>query len=58
MDDMKNKLIAFSSLLFVSFIWGSSLFIVKETLKFVQPFTFNALRFIVAAIVLFTVQTL
>ena len=55
---MKNKLIAFSSLLFVSLMWGSSLFIVKETLSMVQPFTFNALRFIVAAIVLFFVQTL
>jgi len=55
---MKNKLIAFSSLLIISFVWGTSLFIVKESLNIVQPFTFNALRFIVAAIVLFCVQTL
>lgn len=55
---MKNKLIAFTSLLLISFIWGSSLFLVKETLTIVQPFTLNALRFIVAAIVLFLVQTL
>lgn len=55
---MKNKMIAFTSLLIVSFFWGSSFFIVKESLNIVQPFTFNAIRFIVAAIVLFFVQTL
>ncbi|WP_158095053.1 DMT family transporter [Gottfriedia luciferensis] len=55
---MKNKLIAFSSLLIISAVWGSSLFTVKETLQLVQPFTFNAIRFVVAAIVLFFVQTL
>ncbi|GGI12371.1 DMT family transporter [Gottfriedia solisilvae] len=55
---MKNKMIAFTSLLIVSFFWGSSFFIVKESLTIVQPFTFNAIRFIVAAIILFFVQTL
>lgn len=54
---MKNKLIAFISLLFVSSILGCSLSIVQKTLNVVQPFTFNALRFIVAAITLYAVQT-
>lgn len=49
---MKNSKIADVSLLFVAFIWGSTFVLVQNAISFIEPFTFNAIRFGIAAIFL------
>jgi drug/metabolite transporter (DMT)-like permease len=50
---MKTRLIADSTLLFVAFIWGATFVLVQQAISFLEPFTFNAIRFSIAAIILF-----
>lgn len=40
------------SLLFVAFVWGSTFVIVQNAISIIEPLTFNALRFSLAAIIL------
>ncbi len=49
---MNKQQIADLSLLFIAFIWGTTFAIVKDAIAIVPPFTFLALRFFLAAIVL------
>ncbi|MFD6507399.1 DMT family transporter [Bacillus sp. NPDC060175] len=53
---MKKGLIAPLALLFVSFIWGATFVVVQNAMSFVGPFTFNAIRFLFAGIILLFVQ--
>ncbi|WP_160721231.1 DMT family transporter [Bacillus sp. USDA818B3_A] len=50
---MKKSLIADLSLLFVTFIWGTTFVLVQNAIDFLPPFAFNGIRFIIAAILLF-----
>ncbi|WP_456278648.1 DMT family transporter [Bacillus sp. AK128] len=49
---MKTRLLADSILLFVAFIWGATFVLVQQAISFLEPFTFNAIRFSLAAIIL------
>lgn len=50
---MKNKaIVADISLLFVAFIWGTTFVLVQNAISFLEPFSFNAVRFLIAALFL------
>ncbi|MBV7508023.1 DMT family transporter [Bacillus sp. sid0103] len=49
---MKKPLIADLSLLFVTIIWGSTFVLVQNAIDFLEPFSFNSIRFLSAAIIL------
>lgn len=49
---MKKPLIADLSLLLVSIIWGSTFVLVQNAIDFLEPFSFNSIRFLTAAILL------
>ncbi|MBM7663255.1 drug/metabolite transporter (DMT)-like permease [Bacillus mesophilus] len=49
---MKTRLLADGILLFVAFIWGATFVLVQQAISFLEPFTFNAIRFSIAAIIL------
>jgi drug/metabolite transporter (DMT)-like permease len=49
---MKKRLLADGILLFVAFIWGATFVLVQQAISFLEPFTFNAIRFSIAAIIL------
>ncbi|WP_242235231.1 DMT family transporter [Bacillus cereus group sp. BfR-BA-01316] len=53
---MKKGWIAPLALLFVSFIWGATFVVVQNAMSFIGPFTFNAIRFLFAGIILLFVQ--
>ncbi len=53
---VKKGWIAPLALLFVSFIWGATFVVVQNAMSFVGPFTFNAIRFLFAGIILLFVQ--
>ena len=48
----KNVLFADTSLLLVAFIWGATFVIVQNAIAFLEPHSFNGLRFFIAAILL------
>lgn len=48
----RSSLFADSSLLFVAMIWGATFVLVQNALSFLEPFTFNSIRFSFAAILL------
>ena len=50
---MKQSLIADLSLLFVTFIWGTTFVLVQNAIDFLPPFAFNGIRFSLAALLLF-----
>ncbi|GHH98255.1 DMT family transporter [Neobacillus kokaensis] len=50
---MKKPIIADISLLFVTFIWGMTFVLVQNAIDFLEPFAFNGIRFLLAAILLF-----
>jgi drug/metabolite transporter (DMT)-like permease len=50
---MRRNYILFSSLLFVTIIWGATFALIKEALKSVGPFYFLAIRFTIAGIIMF-----
>ncbi|PQZ59499.1 EamA family transporter [Bacillus sp. MYb209] len=53
---VKKGWIAPLALLFVSFIWGATFVVVQNAMSFIGPFTFNAIRFLFAGIILLFVQ--
>jgi drug/metabolite transporter (DMT)-like permease len=51
---MKNKtVLADLSLLFVALVWGTTFVLVQNAISLLEPFSFNAVRFLIAAIFLF-----
>jgi drug/metabolite transporter (DMT)-like permease len=50
---VKKSLLADTSLLFVAFIWGATFVLVQNAISILDPFSFNAVRFFLAAIFLF-----
>ncbi|MBO9128183.1 DMT family transporter [Bacillus sp. 165] len=53
---MKKKWVANVSLLFVAFIWGVTFVIVQNAISLVPPFTFNAIRFFLAGVILLIIE--
>ncbi len=53
---MKKTYVADGILLFIAFIWGATFVVVQNALSFLEPNTFNALRFSIAAFILFAVR--
>lgn len=49
---MKKPIVADLSLLFVTIIWGSTFVLVQNAIDFLEPFSFNSIRFLAAAILL------
>lgn len=49
---MKKPLFADLSLLFVTVIWGTTFVLVQNAIDFLEPFSFNGIRFLTAAILL------
>ncbi|MEH7075495.1 DMT family transporter [Neobacillus drentensis] len=49
---MKKPLVADISLLLVTIIWGTTFVLVQNAIDFLEPFSFNAIRFLTAAILL------
>lgn len=49
---MKKPIFADLSLLLVTIIWGSTFVLVQNAIDFLEPFSFNSIRFLAAAILL------
>lgn len=49
---MKKFLAADLLLLFVAFVWGATFVVIQDAVKVLEPFTFNGLRFLCAALFL------
>ncbi len=49
---MKKPIVADLSLLLVTIIWGSTFVLVQNAIDFLEPFSFNSIRFLAAAIIL------
>jgi drug/metabolite transporter (DMT)-like permease len=49
---MKKSLLADISLLSIAFIWGITFVLVQNAIGFLEPFTFNGVRFLIAALLL------
>jgi drug/metabolite transporter (DMT)-like permease len=49
---MKKPLVADFSLLLVTIIWGTTFVLVQNAIDFLEPFSFNSIRFLAAAIIL------
>ena len=52
---MSKRFVADSTLMLVVFIWGSTFVIVQDAISFLTPFSFNAIRFFIAFIILFLI---
>ncbi|WP_163100935.1 DMT family transporter [Peribacillus alkalitolerans] len=50
---MNKKLLADCTLLLVVFIWGATFVLVQDAISFLEPFSFNAVRFMMAFIILY-----
>ena len=50
---MKKNTIADISLLLVTLVWGTTFVLVQNAIDFLEPFSFNGIRFLLAAILLF-----
>ncbi len=48
-----DRRVAFSGLIFVALVWGSTFPIIATSLKFIDPMSFLLFRFIIASLVLF-----
>nr|WP_257391422.1 DMT family transporter [Cytobacillus gottheilii] len=48
--------VAHISLLLVAFVWGLTFVVVQNAIAFLEPFTFNAIRFFIAGLLLFLLQ--
>lgn len=55
---MNNTFWAHVGLLFITFIWGTTFVVVQRAISFVEPFTFNAIRFLLAGLILLFIQFL
>jgi drug/metabolite transporter (DMT)-like permease len=49
---MKKPILADVSLLFVTFIWGTTFVLVQNAISLLEPFSFNGIRFLAAAVML------
>lgn len=49
---MKKPIFADISLLFVTFIWGTTFVLVQNAIDLLEPFSFNGIRFLAAAVML------
>lgn len=49
---MKKPFVADISLLFVTLIWGTTFLLVQNAIGFLEPFSFNGIRFFAAAVML------
>ncbi|CAH2715568.1 hypothetical protein BACCIP111895_02752 [Neobacillus rhizosphaerae] len=49
---MKKPIMADLSLLLVTLIWGTTFVLVQNAIDFLEPFSFNGIRFLIAAILL------
>lgn len=49
---MKKPIFADISLLFVTFIWGTTFVLVQNAIGMLEPFSFNGIRFLAAAVML------
>jgi drug/metabolite transporter (DMT)-like permease len=49
---MKKPIFADISLLFVTFIWGTTFVLVQNAISLLEPFSFNGVRFLAAAVML------
>jgi drug/metabolite transporter (DMT)-like permease len=49
---MKKPIFADISLLFVTFIWGTTFVLVQNAIGLLEPFSFNGIRFLAAAVML------
>ncbi|MGL4521103.1 MAG: DMT family transporter [Bacilli bacterium] len=54
----QKKLFATLALLFVTFIWGSTFYVVQGAIQTVPPITFNAIRFLLSALLFLPVLLL
>lgn len=52
---MNKRLLADGTLLFVVFLWGATFVVVQDAIAFLTPFSFNAVRFSIAWVVLILV---
>ncbi|MCR2822131.1 DMT family transporter [Lederbergia panacisoli] len=48
----KTNLFADSSLLLIAFVWGATFVLVQNAIAFLEPFSFNGIRFLIAALLL------
>jgi drug/metabolite transporter (DMT)-like permease len=55
---VRKEVLAHLGLLFVAFIWGTTFVIVQNAIALVEPFTFNAVRFLLAGCILFIILRL
>jgi drug/metabolite transporter (DMT)-like permease len=51
-DQLKKEVLATILLVFVTFFWGATFVIVQNAIAFIEPFSFNAVRFLLAALIL------
>jgi len=51
-ERLKIERIATISLIIVTLLWGTTFVVVQNAIEFVEPFTFNAFRFILATLIL------
>jgi drug/metabolite transporter (DMT)-like permease len=49
---MKKTMLADTTLLLVTIIWGSTFVLVQNAIDFLKPFSFNGIRFLIAALLL------
>ena len=49
---MKKPIFADISLLFVTFVWGTTFVLVQNAIGLLEPFSFNGVRFLAAALLL------
>jgi drug/metabolite transporter (DMT)-like permease len=49
---MKKTFFADVSLLFVAFVWGATFVLVQNAISFLEPFSFNGVRFLIASFLL------
>lgn len=49
---MRKPVLADISLLFVTFIWGTTFVLVQNAISLLEPFSFNGIRFLAAAVLL------
>ncbi|ALC90175.1 hypothetical protein AM500_10555 [Bacillus sp. FJAT-18017] len=49
---MNKQLLADGTLILVAFIWGTTFVLVQNAISFLEPFSFNGVRFMAAALVL------
>jgi drug/metabolite transporter (DMT)-like permease len=49
---MRKPILADISLLFVTFIWGTTFVLVQNAISLLEPFSFNGIRFLAAAVML------